>query len=772
MVGTLQVCIAQGQGGVGDVSYQIKKRKGLRVRSKRADGEMTEWMWQTEEEEERDKATATKRTSISEALKNTLYQEQANWFLWLPVGLALGCAAYFSLLIEPSWVLVSCLLIISIIYSYLVRKHTLALAFSIFTLSIVSGFALSKVNTERMAAPVIQKRIGPVIVQGRIENVFNHANGETRIIINPTNIDRLKSQNLPSRIRIKLRKNQNRITYLPGQFIEAKALIFPPPEPTHPGGFDFARKSWFEGVGGSGFFIGTPKVVNVSSEASLYLRAAASLARFRIEISNRLKSQMGAETGGIAAALIVGDRAAISKDRLETLRDAGLAHLLAISGLHMVLFTGTIFWLLRALLALNATVLLRWPVKKWAAGGALVGAVYYLLLSGATIATQRAFIMIMIMFLAIMLDRPAITLRNIAIAALIILIFKPVSLLSVSFQMSFAATTTLVAFYEGYRRIEILRFYPSFSPFMRGVYMIVIYVGGIALTTLIAGLATSPFAAYYFHRVAVYSLLTNVLALPIVGLIVMPAGLVALFLMPLGLDGYVLPIMGAGIDMVIMIAQWTSSLPNAVQITPAFSGYTMLFVVIGALWVCLWRTRLRLLGFAIMGLGAAVAPIFSLPHIYVAASAKNIAVRGADGMLVVAHSREKYAVEKWLIRDGDETKPKDAARRKGFKCDAHGCIIKLDNEKVLGFSKDMMAVEEDCARVDILISSVPIRHKCNRPMVTIDKFDLWRNGAYSIGITGNNIIVRNVQEERGDRPWVRKRVKYKRYETKRKSKQR
>lgn len=268
----------------------------------------------------------------------------------------------------------------------------------------------------------------------------------------------------------------------------------------------------------------------------------------RQNISHRLKSHLPGEKGGLAAALIVGDRAAISKPTLAILRDAGLAHLLAISGLHMVLFAGTIFWIIRALLAMNATLVLHWPVKKWAAGGALAGAVFYLLISGATIATQRAFIMISIMFLAIMLDRPAITLRNIAIAAVIILIINPVSLLSISFQMSFAATTILVAFYEWYRSVEVFPVYPSTSAAMQSLYKVLFYLTGIALTTLIAGLATSPFAAYYFQRIAVFSLLTNVLALPIVGLLVMPAGLVALLFMPLGMEAYPLMAMGAGLE--------------------------------------------------------------------------------------------------------------------------------------------------------------------------------------------------------------------------------
>ncbi len=729
---------------------------------------MTDWIWQSEEAGLGDRQLTSSSVTMSQAMKKTLYHEQANWFLWLPVGLALGSAAYFALVVEPSWGLVIFLMLNAIVLSILARKHTLALVFSIFTLSIVMGFSLAKVNSTMVAAPVIQKRMGPVLVKGRIENLSYYANGELKIILQPLEVDRLKSQNLPRRLRLKLRKSQNNIELTAGQIIEARAFIFPPPEPAYPGGFDFARKSWFEGVGGSGFFIATPKILPEEMETSFYARAQASVARMRQNVSSRLKSQLGPEIGGLAAALIVGDRAAISKPMIDTLRDAGLAHLLAISGLHMALFAGTIFWLLRALLALNATLVLRWPVKKWAAGGALAGAAFYLVISGASIATQRAFIMIMIMFVAIMLDRPAITLRNIAIAATLILVVKPVSLLSVSFQMSFAATTALVAFYQWYRSIEIIRFYPSSSPLMRGVSKFLFYFSGIAATTLIAGLATSPFAAYYFQRIAVFSLLANIAALPLIGFIVMPAGLIALLMMPLGLDGYVLSIMGWGLDMVVAIASWTALLPGAVQIVPAFSSSALLAIVLGALWICLWQTRWRILGLGMIAAGAAVAPLYALPDVYISASAKNIAVRGQDGLLVVANARrEKYSVGKWLIRGGDEASPKQAAKRKGFRCDARGCIFKLKDNRLVGFAEDLAAVEEDCSRVDILIATVPVRVNCQKPRVVIDKFDLWRNGAYSIRFSKNAIVVNNAREQRGDRPWVRKRAKWKSYDTKR-----
>ncbi len=719
---------------------------------------MTEWIWEADPEQDQDSGTGTLRRTASQIIKDTLYREQPRWFLWFPVGVGLGCAAYFSLRTEPSWVAIFGILIVSATFCFISRKQLLALIFSVFLLAIASGVMLAKISSVLVAAPTIQKRTGPVTIKGWIENSIQQADGSAKIILRPFVIDKLKREALPRKLRLKLRKSQNKNRFFPGETIELKAIIFPPPEPAFPGGYDFSRNAWFKGIGGSGFVTDSPKKISNVYQASLRMKIAAALARTWQEISSRLKTQLPGAAGGVAAALLVGDRAAIPKPVIKTLRDAGLAHLLAISGLHMALVAGTLFWLLRAALALNATLILRLPVKKWAAVGALAGALIYLLISGASIATQRAFIMILIMFLAIMLDRPAITLRNIAIAALVILVIEPISLLSVSFQMSFAATTVLVAFYEWYRTRKIFPLI-GFSPgFFRVFYKGIFYITGIALTTLIAGAATSPFAAYYFQRVAVFGLIANVLSLPIIGFIVMPAGLIALIAMPLSLDGFALAIMGLGLEAVIGIAEWTASLPQAVQNVPAFSGNSMALIVFGGLWLCLWQTRLRLFGLVTMIAGFILAPFSPLPDVYVASSGRNIAVRGQDGLLVVARPRgDKFSVTKWLERDGDPATQKVAAQRAGFSCDGEGCAIKLKDNRILAYAQELAAVEEDCRKADILISRIPVHQKCTSPQVVIDKFDVWRNGAYTLSFKGQEIRVENAQDLRGNRPWVRQR---------------
>lgn len=605
----------------------------------------------------------------------------------------------------------------------------------------------------------MNKRIGPVTVKGHLHSLSRYADGKTKLVVRVDTMSRVKPRATPDKIRVTLRKSKYVTNLLPGDYIEFSAILFPPPEPTHPGGYDFARRNWFEGIGASGFIIKRPKVLQSPISAPFLDRFSASIEQFRQSISQRLQAQLTGDKGGVAAALIVGDRNAIPRHVIDILRDAGLAHLLAISGLHMALFAGTIFGLFRAMLALNVTLALRYPVKKWAAAGALAGALFYLMLSGATIATQRAFIMITIMFVAIMLDRPAISLRNIAIAALIILGIQPVSLLSISFQMSFAATIALVAFYEWYRRRErSQQFSRPSSNIAQGFYTLAYYLFGIALTSLIASTATSPFAAYYFQRIAVFGLLANVLALPIVAFIVMPAGLIALVLMPLGLEGIALSLMGLGLDIIIDIARWTATLPNAVRVIPSFSSMSLYMIVFGGLWLCLWQTRWRLFGVLGIVAGFSLMPFHETPDVYIAANGKNVAVRNVHGDLVLAKSsREKFAVTKWLEQNGDIATPKQAAKRPGFQCDRNGCIYKLGNDRILAYAETLQAVEEDCQKATILIARLPVHQKCEKPEIVIDWFDLWRNGAYTISFKPGATIVQNAQEMRGSRPWVRAR---------------
>src|SRR5208282_487133 len=307
------------------------------------------------------------------------------------------------------------------------------------------------------------------------------------------------------------------------------------------------------------------------------MRLRTRLAELRARIGARITSTLPGQTGEIAAALTVGQTAGLDEASMDDLRGSGLAHVISISGLHMSLVAGTVFWFLRWFLALFPSIALRFSVRALAGGAALICVSVYLALSGASIA---------VVFLAILLNRPALSLRNVALAGLLILIVLPDSLIDISFQMSFAATAALIA---GYERFGRYLHFEARSVRERLTWQPVYIVGGVLVTTATAGLAVEPFSAYHFHNLTSYAALGNLLGGPPIDFLVMPAMVVALIAMPFGLDEWPLRAMGWGIDAMMAVAKWVASLPGALIAVPAFPFAALLVIVCGGLWLVIWR---------------------------------------------------------------------------------------------------------------------------------------------------------------------------------------
>jgi competence protein ComEC len=327
--------------------------------------------------------------------------------------------------------------------------------------------------------------------------------------------------------------------------VRLRAVLMPPAGPAAPGAYDFARAAWFKEIGAVGYAMSRAEVVAVGERNGL----APHIAGWRRSLALHLREQMPGQAGAVAAALMTGDRGAIPEGTLQDMRDAGLAHLLAISGLHVGLIAGWLFFSVRFLLALIPGLALRAPIKKWAAAAALLGAFAYMLLTGATVPTQRTFLMLALVMAAVMLDRVAISFRLLAWAAVAVLLWAPESLLSVSFQMSFAAVVGLTAIYEGLGP-AVMRWRSDGGRAKR----LSLYLGAVLLTTLVASLTTAPFALYHFNRVAMYGLAANLVAVPLTALWVMPSALAAYVLMPLGWEQLALVPMGLGIQAMLAVA--------------------------------------------------------------------------------------------------------------------------------------------------------------------------------------------------------------------------
>ncbi len=680
----------------------------------------------------------------------SLAAERSRWLLWLPVAFGGGIATYFALWSEPPVWIAPLVLVLALAGVWWGRNRAPALLGAALVAAFASGAVVAQWRTHAVAAPVIAKRIFVDDLRGRVVQVERRADG-VRLTLDRLTVSGLGAAGTPDRVRVK-HSVKHTVLPQPGDRVRTRAVLLPPPEPSTPGAYDFQRRAWFERLGGVGYTVAQVSAMESSRQGG----ATLWLARLREATSLRIQSALPGRAGAVAAALLTGDRSGIGEADLEAMRKSGLAHLLAISGLHIGLAAGFIFFVMRLGFALVPALVLRYPIRKWAAAGALAGAFAYMLITGATVPTQRAFIMVGLVLFAILIDRTALTMRLVAWAAAVILAIAPESLLGASFQMSFAAVVSLIAAYEALAAWRASRAdgFSRRTPVTRAAR----YIGGIALTTLIAGTATGIFAIYHFNRFAAFGLAANLLSVPITALWIMPCGLIAFLLMPFGLDHIPLAAMGWGIEAVLGVAHTVANWKGAVWLAPAMPSWGLAAAALGGLWLCVWRTKWRL-----AGLAGPVAALLSLafvtpPDVLITGDARLMAVRGADGRYMLSNQRAgAFVAGGWMRRAGTDTArawpPNGASYDGRLRCDAAGCIYRLEGQAV-ALVRDERVLEEDCARADAVVSLEPVRTACRGPSHVIDRFDLWREGGHALWISARGIAVRSVADERGLRPWV------------------
>lgn len=694
--------------------------------------------------------------SLTEWLQDLWRRERSAYPLWTPVLVGLGVQLYFLLPVEPaSWVyIVGCaapLLIWASLWRQLRRFWVVGL--TLFLIGI--GFAAAGARAGWVAAPVLQQSLD-VTVEGRVVDVSRSQSGRPRVVIDDLVIYGIGEGQTPARARITLRSDADMTRLRPGAVISVFAHLGPPGRPVEPGGFDFRRTAWFQSLGAIGYANGAVAYLPADeiAEMPLLRRASAMLAGWRAMISASLREQMPGETGAIAAAVTVGDRGGVSQETLENLRRSNLAHLLAISGLHMGLVTALIFGGVRLFLALVPFTGRRWRTKKIAAWAALFGALAYLAISGGSIATQRAFVMAAVALMAIILNRPAITLRALATAALIILILRPESLMHVGFQMSFAATTAIVAGYELVRK-------QGWSAWFQGggrVRYVLGYIAGLAGTSLVAGLATAPFSAFHFNQMAHYGLIANLAAVPVMGFWVAPAGLLAAFLAPFGAEGPALAVMGVGIDVILGISGGVAHLDGAARMVAAGPDLSLTLIVCGGLILALMRSRIRLGGIGLIAVGLLVWMMADTrPTLLVAEGAGLMGLQTPKGRALDHKSAQSYAAKQWLRRDGDAADQQGASLRDGFSR-ADGVVeTKLENGwriiSTLGRQVDLSDLSTLCQTKVLLMSRrapAPIAGDC----IMFHGTALARMGALAIVPDGSGIAISSVAEVAGRRHWT------------------
>jgi competence protein ComEC len=691
-----------------------------------------------------------------------LEAERPRWFLWLPVCLGIGIGCYFSAATEPTWSAVLAVGLVALVVRFFVRGGLVGDLVVPALMLVVAGFTLAKARVSYTTSPVLERTLYRADVSGVVTLIEPRAKRGERLTIKVIAIDQIKAERLPRLVRI--RTLQSTPGLKPGDHIKLRAKLGPPSQPSFPGDYDFARAAWFQRLGGTGFSIKPADIVKRAAESDTASGFSRAIVQLRQAIGQRITAALPGESGAIATALITGERGGISEKSVTAFRDSGLLHILSISGLHMVIMAGAAFTGVRLLLSASPRLALYYPVKKWAAAIALLAGLGYLLISGSSVATLRSAIMVAIMFFAILIDRPAIAMRNVALAALILLVSMPETLLDAGFQMSFAAVICLVATYEVIR--DRLGLEPDVEVAQSAVRRVGGFFGGIVLSTLIASIAVSPFAIYHFHQTQQYAIAANLLAIPVCNVIVMPAGLLTLIAMPLGLEAWPLWVMGRGIDMMMWAAEWVATIPGAVGRIAAVPQASLVFFATGCLWLTLWRTRWRYLG--LLGVAAAliVAPLHEQARLIVGREGSLVALRGMDGLLYTTPgNRGGFELARWLAQDGDGRDVKllsrtqsDAARTRvagnPWRCDQSGCLATIDGLRIAAL-RHPAALSEECGAVDVLILTFKKPAiGCDQARLIFDRSDLIKGGTHALYFTSiETLRFDTVAASRGQRPW-------------------
>ncbi|RFC64269.1 ComEC family competence protein [Fulvimarina endophytica] len=621
----------------------------------------------------------------------------------------------------------------------------------------VSGFlagqAAALIERERTTTTIFSGEAS-VQVSGRVLSHERDAKGRSRYVVEIEGTERPVLSRPPERARILVSSRHEVLK--PGERYEGLVRLRPPSGPAYPGGYDFAFAPYFDGLGAYGFSMGAPAPPGAEKRAPSFgewLRSRISA--MRGAVTERIRAVIPGQPGAVAAALVTGQREGIDETVTEALRATGLAHILAISGLHVALVAGFAMVCVRRGLALSGRLALDRPIKKIAAVAAIAVASFYLVLSGSSVATDRAFLMLCVMLVAVLADRPAITMRNVSIAAILILALDPHAVMTASFQMSFAATIGLVGVYGAWSRHRGAAGTRRQTPSLAGRLLRVLLVGSAA-TALVAGLSTAPYAVYHFQRLAPFGIVANVLVMPLFSFLVMPAALVAMVLMPFGLDAPAFKLMGIGLQGVIGMAEALQA-RLADPVLGLVSPLALVLMTAALLIFTIPAGRLRWFAVPVLALALLAAAIRPpAPELLIFEDGKTFALL-SDGALAFSRERPNgFVAEQWERAYGsagaDGSTGSAQAVIAGLEgCEAAICRFTTSSGLRIAYTTDYRLTGEACDSGDLAFVARAIRRSTCRsgtPLVTLRT--LRRTGSLAVSrdvSTGRIVVERSIPED-------------------------
>ena len=630
---------------------------------------------------------------------------------WMAVALAAGIGAWFVLPDAAGWVAamaVGLLLAVGAMAAWKGREERTHLVGALVAVGLLFAFGTALiwarsavVGAEAFERPVFAE------IEGRVlERVDQPADDRIRLVL----AIRSPVDEEPVKVRVNVPIESATEAMGEGALVRAEARLMPPTPPMLPGGYNFARTAWFEGYAATGSVQGEISVVEPANGED------GAIAQIQRRLSTHVRSQLGGSAGSIAAAFASGDRGAITEADEDAMRDAGLTHLLSISGLHVSAVIAAAYLLAIKLLALWPWLTLRVRLPVAAAAVAALAGIGYTLLTGAQVPTVRSCIGAVLVLIALALGREPLSLRMVAVAAVAVMLAWPESLVGPSFQMSFSAVIAIVALHnaEPVKRFLAPREESWFARTGRRAFMLLV-------TGFVIEIALMPIVLFHFHRAGVYGALANVIAIPLVTFMSMPLIAIALALDSVGLGAPAWWLAGKSLDLLVAIAHFTSAQPGAVKLFPQMTLPTIALFVAGGLWLALWRGRARLLGLLPAALATAMLLATPVPDILITGDGRHVGVTGEDDrLLVLRDTRSSFTRDNLLELAGVEGETVPLADWPGARCSRDFCTLTLERGSrdwhiLMSRSSDIVAeraLAAACERSDIVVSERWLPRSC------------------------------------------------------------
>lgn len=660
--------------------------------------------------------------------------ERSRRLLWLPVCFGAGVGAYYHLPVEPALYVLPLLLVLAL-GALMMAPVSLAARWAL--LFIVAGALWANIHTGWREQTVLARPVEPRPMVGIVEEIVRTEHG-VRLTLGHVTVNDLAAAQTPERVRLAIRLKKGTDPELPGigDAISITAGLRPPMGPALPHGFDFARYFYFRDIGAVGYGLPPWKVVAQGKEPGI----AADFSNWRVAITERILKTLGPETGGVAAGLITGDARAIRDADFTTLKASNLYHIIAISGEHMMVIAGVIFISLRLLaLLLPGRLAFRPAIKPMAAVVTLGLVTAYLFVTGLPVSAVRAYVMIVLVLLAVMLRRQVDPVRSLATTALLMLIADPANLLDPGFQLSFAATLAILSLVE-----SALRNPPEGNWWLYGLHLF----SAMLLVSVVAEAATAPLVIAQFNTISPYGVMANMIATPLVSLFLMPTVALYFILLPLGLEHWALGLMDIGIRGLLGLAHWIAGFPGSQVFLPSIPGWGIALFVLGLSWVCLWRTRGRLAGLVLIVIGVGSIVTNRPPDMLIGEQLTQIALRTPEGYALARGRASSMVPELWANGSGYRELPK--AEAPAWRCDKLGCVATVE-ERRLAFPIDAVALLDDCTQAQFVFTRFE-GARCDGAAVYGPR-EMQGRHVMALWFDGSETRIESSGDWQGKRPW-------------------